>query len=68
MTIGDDMGTLVLDEDGHLAIVTLDATGLQVLQETSVTTKLSWSAPPLIGTRLYVRDRRSLVALDLDRS
>lgn len=60
--------TLLLDEDGRLAIVTLDATGLKVLQEASVTTKLSWSAPTLIGTRLYVRDRKSLVALDLDRS
>jgi outer membrane protein assembly factor BamB len=60
--------TIVLDEDGRLAITTLTPTGLQVHQEASITTKLSWTAPTLIGTRLYIRDRRSLVAIDLERS
>jgi outer membrane protein assembly factor BamB len=59
--------TMLLDEDGRLAIATLAPGGLTVHQEASVTTKLSWSAPTLIGNRVYVRDRRTLVALDLDR-
>jgi outer membrane protein assembly factor BamB len=59
--------TMLLDEDGRLAIVTLAPTGLTVHQEASVTTKLSWSAPTVIGTRVYVRDRKTLVALDLER-
>ncbi len=59
--------TILLDEDGRLAVARLAPTGLQVLQEAQVTTKLSWTVPTLIGQRLYVRDRRTLVALDLDR-
>jgi outer membrane protein assembly factor BamB len=58
--------TIVLDEDGQLAIATLSPEGLNVLQQASITTKLSWTAPTLIGSRLYVRDRRSLVALNLE--
>jgi outer membrane protein assembly factor BamB len=60
--------TVLLDEDGRLAIVTLTPDGLQVLQQATVTTKLSWTAPTLIGTRLYIRDRRTLVALDLEQA
>jgi outer membrane protein assembly factor BamB len=59
--------TIVLDEDGRLAVAVLSPTGLQVLQEAQVTTKLSWTVPTLIGRRLYVRDRRTLIALDLER-
>jgi hypothetical protein len=39
---------------------------MDVLQETQVTTKLSWAAPKIIGTRPYVRDRKVLVAIELD--
>ena len=56
----------VLDEDGRLAVATLSPTGMTVLQESQVTTKLSWTAPTLIGRRLYIRDRKVLVAIDLD--
>ena len=58
--------TVVLDEDGRLAIVALAPSGMKVLQEAQITTKLSWTAPTLIGRRLYVRDRKALVAIDLD--
>jgi outer membrane protein assembly factor BamB len=57
--------TIVLDEDGQLAIATLTPAGLTVHQRAPVTTKLSWTAPTLIGNRLYIRDRRTLVAIDL---
>lgn len=60
--------TLVLDEDGRLAFVTLAPGGLTVHQEASVLTRLAWTAPTVIGQRLYVRDRKTLVALDLDRT
>jgi outer membrane protein assembly factor BamB len=57
--------TIVLDEDGQLAIATLAPAGLTVHQRAPITTKLSWTAPTLIGTRLYIRDRQTLVAIDL---
>jgi len=28
-------------------------------------TSLSWTPPTLVGTRLYLRDRRTMMALDL---
>ena len=59
--------TILLDEDGRLAIVTLAPAGLTVHQEAPVLTRLAWSAPTLIGTRLYVRDRQTLVALALEQ-
>ena len=52
--------TILLDEDGRLALATLTPAGLRVLQQAPITTKLSWTAPTLIGTRLYVRDRKTL--------
>lgn len=60
----DDL--VILDEDGRLAVVTLAPAGLTVLQEAQLTSKLSWTAPTVIGRRLYVRDRKVLVALDLE--
>lgn len=46
--------------------MTLTPTGMTVLQEASVATKTAWSAPTLIGRRLYVRDRTELIAIDLE--
>ena len=28
-------------------------------------TRLSWTPPVLVGTRLYIRDRKTMMALDL---
>jgi outer membrane protein assembly factor BamB len=64
--IGDR--TILLDEDGRLALATLTPAGMGVLQQAPITTKLSWTAPTLIGTRLYVRDRKTLIALDLEQA
>jgi hypothetical protein len=60
--------TIVLDEDGRLAIATLSPKAMTVLQQAQITSKLSWTAPTLIGRRLYVRDRKVLVALELTES
>ncbi len=60
--------TILLDEDGRLAIVTLSPKAMTVLQQAQITSKLSWTVPTLIGRRLYVRDRKVLVALELDQT
>jgi outer membrane protein assembly factor BamB len=60
--------TILLDEDGRLAFANLTPAGLRVLQQAPITTKLSWTVPTLIGTRLYVRDRKTLIALDLEQT
>jgi outer membrane protein assembly factor BamB len=60
-----DGKVILLDEDGHLGLVTLSAEGLKVLARAPVATATSWTVPTLMGTTLYVRDRVNLMALDL---
>lgn len=56
---------VILDEDGLLLLAEATPTGLKIHGKTSVLTNLAWTAPTLVGKRLYVRDRRSIKALDL---
>lgn len=58
---------IVLDEDGTLALATASPQGLKVLAKTPLLKRIAWTAPTLVGTKLYVRDRHSLVALDLGK-
>ena len=56
---------ILLDEDGQLALVRLSPRGMTVLARAQVLERLSWTAPTLVGSNLYVRDQRTVVALDL---
>jgi outer membrane protein assembly factor BamB len=56
---------LILDEDGTLALATATPQELQVLSQVSLLQKTAWTPMTLSGTRLLVRDRTSIVALDL---
>ena len=58
---------LILDEEGTLTLATPGDTGLQVHAQTQIFNQRSWTAPTLVGTTLYARDRREIVALDLGR-
>lgn len=60
-----DGKVILLDEDGALALVTFSPLGMKVISKTNLLTHLSWTPPTLAGTKLYVRDRKSIVALDL---
>jgi outer membrane protein assembly factor BamB len=60
-----DGKVIVLDEDGVLGLATVSPQGLKVLARASVLQHLAWTPPTLIGTTLYVRDRRTLSAFDL---
>ena len=57
---------ILLDEDGVLALVTLSPQGLQVHSKFELMENKAWTPPSLVGTKLYVRDRKSMVALDLE--
>lgn len=59
--------TLILDEDGRLALARLTPASLEVLQEAPVLTKLAWTYPTVVDNRVYIRDQKSLVALELAR-
>jgi outer membrane protein assembly factor BamB len=56
---------IVLDEDGTLGLATVSAQGLKVLARTPILEQRAWTPPSLVGTILYVRDRRTIAAYDL---
>jgi outer membrane protein assembly factor BamB len=56
---------ILLDEDGTLAMIEAAPAGLQVLAKVPLLQHASWTPPTLSGSKLYLRDRRVLMALDL---
>jgi outer membrane protein assembly factor BamB len=60
-----DGKAIILDEDGDLALATLTPEGVTILAEAKVFETTSWTAPTLVGTTLFARDREKIVALDL---
>ncbi len=60
-----DGKTIVMNEDGDLALARLSPTGAEILARAKVFDTTSWTAPTLVGTTLYARDREKIVALDL---
>jgi outer membrane protein assembly factor BamB len=59
---------LVLDEEGKLALANLTPEGVTVLGEASELVNPAWTPPTLIGTRVFVRDRKTVMALELGSS
>lgn len=60
-----DGKTIILDEDGDLALARLSPAGAEILAEAKVFDTTSWTVPTLVGTTLFARDRERIVALDL---
>jgi outer membrane protein assembly factor BamB len=56
---------VILDEDGELAIASPGQSGLQIHAKAPVMKKQAWTVPTLSGTRLYLRDWETIMALDL---
>ncbi|MEO5897210.1 MAG: PQQ-binding-like beta-propeller repeat protein [Vicinamibacterales bacterium] len=63
--IGAGGRLLILDEDGNLTLASPGAEGLAVNGRVQVFTGRSWTVPTLSGSRLFLRDRKEIVALDL---
>ena len=60
-----DGKALILEEDGDLSLAVLTPHGMTRLATTPLFDTRSWTAPTLVGTTLYARDRERIVALDL---
>jgi outer membrane protein assembly factor BamB len=56
---------VILDEDGTLYLATATPQALQVQSRAQVLSGRAWTVPTLVGTRLYLRDRATVKALDL---
>ena len=58
---------ITLDEDGLLSLLTVSPSGMTIHSTCKITERLSWTPPTLVGTTLYVRDRKHIMALDLGK-
>jgi outer membrane protein assembly factor BamB len=63
LAVGEKL--LLLDEDGTLALATPTADGLTIHAKASVLSNNAWTVPTLVGSTLYLRDRKHILALDL---
>jgi outer membrane protein assembly factor BamB len=55
---------VLLDESGELALIEVGRRGFEVLGRREIFETRSWAAPTLLGSALYARDGREMVALD----
>lgn len=58
---------VVLDEEGLLGLARASREGLEVLAESQVLTSWSWTTPTLVGSNLYVRDKKTIAKIELPR-
>jgi hypothetical protein len=56
---------IALDEDGTLMLANPSPKGFQVAAKAQLLTSMAWTPPVLVGTRLYLRDRKSILAVEL---
>jgi outer membrane protein assembly factor BamB len=60
-----DRKLITLDQDGNLMIAHPSPEGFKITARAALLSHLSWTPPVLVGTRLYIRDRRDMMAVDL---
>ncbi len=63
LLVGDR--AILLDEEGVLHLAKLSPEKLTVVSSFQILDTLSWTPPSIGGTRLYVRDRKSIAAIEL---
>jgi len=56
---------ILLDEDGQLGLATATPQGLTVHSKCKPAERYAWAVPTLVGTKLYLRDRKNILAIDL---
>jgi len=59
---------ILVDEDGNLALTTVSPMGLKIHSKAALLNSNAWTAPTLVGTALYIRDRKNIMALDVGAS
>jgi len=60
-----DQKLITLDEDGALMIAHPSREGFRITATAPLLSRLSWTPPALVGDRLYIRDRRDLMCVEL---
>lgn len=57
---------ILLDEDGQLGLAKASPTEFTLVSSTKISEPYSWAAPTLVGDKLYVRDRKHIMAFDVN--
>ncbi|HXW06072.1 MAG TPA: PQQ-binding-like beta-propeller repeat protein [Vicinamibacterales bacterium] len=60
-----DQKLVTLDQTGQLMIAYPSTEGFRIAASAPLLTELAWTPPVVVGTRAYLRDRRSMMAVDL---
>lgn len=56
---------VILGEDGTLGLATMTREAVEIHAKVDLLGNQAWTAPTIVGTRLYVRDRKKALALEL---
>ena len=67
-TVYADGRVILLDEDGRLYLTTATPEELTVHSEVDLLDRVAWTAPTIVGDRMYARDKTRIMALDLTES
>jgi len=64
-TVFADGKLIILDEDGQLGLATATPEKLTLHSKVPLLDKVSWTVPTVVGKKMYVRDKKNILALDL---
>ena len=56
---------IIVDEDGNLALATATPKTFKVHSKVKMLEKVSWTVPTVVGKKLYVRDKKNILALNI---
>ena len=65
LTVFADGHLIILDEEGQLAIATATPDDLEVHSKVPLLEEVAWTVPTIVGNKMYVRDKKAIMALDL---
>ena len=60
-----DNKLIFLDQSGQLAIARVSPTNIETLDTAQITEPVSWTLPTLVSTKLYVRDKKHILVIEL---
>jgi outer membrane protein assembly factor BamB len=56
---------IFLDENGQLVLAKVSPEGMKILSQAQMTEKVSWTTPTLVDRTLYIRDKNTIMALNV---
>ena len=64
-SIHADGKLILLDHGGKLALAEVSPKKIDIVSSVQLLDSVTWTPPTLVGDKLYIRDRRTIMALDL---